>query len=166
MKQTFKRLAAALPAACLVLTAPLAAETPSSMPSAAPAPKSAPPAAAVAAEHIEVQHILIGFKGSVPGKNITRTQEEAKTLAAEILARARKGEDFLALVKQYTDDSAPGIYRMANTDVPIAPGESPRGGMVKGFGDAGFSLKVGEIGMAAYDPQASPFGWHIVKRLK
>lgn len=42
--------------------------------------------------HITVQHILIGFAGSVPGKGITRTQDEAKKLAYEVLARARKGE--------------------------------------------------------------------------
>jgi parvulin-like peptidyl-prolyl isomerase len=38
--------------------------------------------------------------------------------------------------------------------------------MVPAFGDAGFPLKVGEIGMADFDPQKSPYGWHIVKRLE
>jgi parvulin-like peptidyl-prolyl isomerase len=38
--------------------------------------------------------------------------------------------------------------------------------MVPAFGDAGFPLKVGEIGMASYDSTKSPYGWHIVKRLK
>ena len=43
-------------------------------------------------DHIQVQHILIGFTGSVPGKPIRRTKEEAKTLAYDLLeqARARK----------------------------------------------------------------------------
>ena len=42
-------------------------------------------------EHIKVQHILIGFQGSVRGKDITRTKEEAKKLAYKILNRAVLG---------------------------------------------------------------------------
>jgi parvulin-like peptidyl-prolyl isomerase len=38
--------------------------------------------------------------------------------------------------------------------------------MVKSFGDVGFRLKVGEIGVATWDATASPFGWHIIKRVK
>jgi parvulin-like peptidyl-prolyl isomerase len=38
--------------------------------------------------------------------------------------------------------------------------------MVPAFGNVGFALKVGEIGIADYDPHTSPFGWHIIKRLK
>jgi parvulin-like peptidyl-prolyl isomerase len=131
-------------------------------------PTPAAPAAATTKEpdHITIQHVLIGFSGSVPGKNITRTQDEAKTLAEEILARAKKGENFDELVKKYTDDSAPGIYSMANAGVAPGTGEYARGRMVPAFGDAGFPLQVGEFGMAAYDKAKSPYGWHIVKRLK
>jgi len=117
-------------------------------------------------EHITIQHVLIGFTGSVPGKNITRTQDEAKKLADEIFARAKKGEDFDGLVKKYTDDSPPGIYAMANNGVAPAAGEYARNRMVPAFGDAGFPLQVGEFGMASYDREKSPYGWHIVKRLK
>ena len=117
-------------------------------------------------DHITIQHVLIGFKGSVPGKSITRTQDEAKTLAEDVLARAKKGESFDELVKKYTDDSAPGIYKMANTGLTPADGEYARNRMVPAFGDAGFPLKVGEIGMAPYDTTKSPYGWHIVKRVK
>lgn len=133
---------------------------------ATPAPKPATPAAAKEADHITIQHVLIGFVGSVPAKNITRTQDEAKKLAENVLARAKKGEDFDALVKQYTDDSPPGIYSMSNNGVAPAQGEYARSGMVPAFGDAGFPLNVGEFGMATYDKTRSPYGWHIVKRLK
>jgi parvulin-like peptidyl-prolyl isomerase len=119
-------------------------------------------------EHIAVQHILIAFQGSIPEARITRSQAEAEALAKEIYERALKGEDFDALVKQYTDDEYPGIYRMSNFNV--APDESkkeyPRNRMVKAFGDVGFALPVGGIGLAVYDPQASKYGWHIIKRLE
>ena len=38
--------------------------------------------------------------------------------------------------------------------------------MVAAFGDVGFKLDVGEVGMAPYDPAKSKYGWHIIKRLK
>ncbi len=118
-------------------------------------------------ERVQVQHILIGFSGSVPGKRITRTQEEAKTLAYDLLKKAQSGEDFDSLVKQHTDDSPPGIYGMANRGVaPAGPGEYPRDGMVAAFGNVGFKLPVGGYGIADYDRQTSPFGYHIIKRLK
>jgi hypothetical protein len=129
-------------------------------------PSAKPAAAAKEPDHITIQHVLIGFVGSVPGKNITRTQEEAGKLAADVYARAKKGEDFDALVTKYTDDSAPGFYSMANNGVAPAQGEYARSGMVPAFGDAGFPLAIGQIGIANYDKARSPFGWHIVKRVK
>jgi hypothetical protein len=42
----------------------------------------------------------------------------------------------------------------------------PRGDMAQGFSDTAFSLEVGGVGMAAHDPVTSPFGWHIIKRIK
>jgi hypothetical protein len=119
-------------------------------------------------ERVEVQHILISFKGAIPDEKVIRTEVEAETLAKELLSRAEAGEEFDALVKEYTDDQHPGIYRMSN--VGIAPDtanqEFSRERMVKAFGDVSFSLKVNEIGMATYDPGASKYGWHIIKRLK
>lgn len=126
------------------------------------------PARAEEPQRITVQHILIAFKGSLPDAKVTRTQKEAEALVKELMDRIKKGEDFDALVKAYTNDQHPGIYSMSN--IGVTPDQSkpeyPRDRMVKGFGDAGFSLKVGEVGMAAYDPKTSPYGWHIIKRLK
>lgn len=134
---------------------PPAQETPMASGSTMPAPA-----------HITVQHILIGFAGSVPGKGITRSRDEAKTLAYQILDRAKKGEDFDALVTQYTDDQPPGVYRMSATGVAPAPGEYARDAMVPAFGNVGFALQVGEIGIADYDPNTSPFGWHVIRRVQ
>ncbi len=117
-------------------------------------------------EHIQVQHILIAFSGSLPGQAVNRTQEEARNLAYDLLKQAQGGADFGALVKQYTDDSPPGIYGMSNLGVTPGQGEYPRNQMVAAFGDTGFPLEVGKIGIADFDPRTSPYGWHIVKRLK
>jgi parvulin-like peptidyl-prolyl isomerase len=127
---------------------------------------SASPARPTEPDRVAVQHILIAFKGSIPKATVIRTREEAQKLAHEVFERAKKGEDFDALVKQYTDDEYPGVYRMANIGITPDPSkqEYSRAGMVKGFGDVSFSLEVGGIGMAEYDPQKSKFGWHIIKR--
>ncbi len=117
-------------------------------------------------EHIQVQHILIAFSGSLPGQAVNRTQEEARNLAYDLLKQAQEGADFDALVKQYTDDSPPGIYGMSNLGVTPGRGEYPRNQMVAAFGDTGFPLEVGKIGIADFDTRTSPYGWHIVKRLK
>jgi hypothetical protein len=130
------------------------------------APGTMPVKPDVEPQHVQVQHILIGFAGSVPGKAVTRTREEARALAYEILGRARNGENFDSLVRQYTDDSPPGIYDMSATGVAPGPGEFARDRMVPAFGNVGFAIGPGNIGIADYDPESSPFGWHIIKRLK
>ena len=118
-------------------------------------------------DHITVQHVLISFKGSIPKDTVTRTMEEAEKLANEIFERAKKGEDFDALVKEYTDDSYPGVYKMANfkAEPDLDQGESQREKMVKEFGDVSFKLAVNGIGMAEFSPERSKYGWHIIKRL-
>jgi hypothetical protein len=129
-------------------------------------PETLPTKPAVAPAHIEVQHILIGFVGSVPGKPITRTKEQAKKLAYEILSEAHQGANFDSLVAKYTDDRPPGIYKMAAPGVSHAVGEYPRDQMVPAFGDVGFAISPGNIDIADYDPAKSPYGWHIIKRLR
>ena len=55
---------------------------------------------------------------------------------------------------------------MSNKGVTPRPGEFPRERMVAAFGDVGFPLKVGEIGIADHDPKKSKYGWHIIKRVE
>ena len=118
------------------------------------------------ADRIEVQHILVGFEGSLPGKKLDRTMDQARDLAEEILEKAQEGESFDELVKKHTDDQVPGIYAMSNNGVTPQGNEFPRGQMVAAFGDVGFQLEVGEVGLAQYDKEKSPFGFHIIKRVK
>ncbi len=106
---------------------------------------------------IEIQHCLISFKGAPRMQGVTRTKDEAKALAEKVWKDAVGGADFLSLVKEYTNDSPPGIYPLD---------QNSRRGMVKSFGNVGWRLKVGEVGVAVWDANNSPYGWHIIKRLK
>ena len=114
---------------------------------------------------VTVQHVLISFKGKI-SKPVERTKKQAEKLAWEIFDRAEAGEDFDALVKEYTNDSHPGIYTMVNRGVAQPPGTSKRDSMAVNFGDVSFRLDVGEIGMAKFHAELSPFGWHIIKRIE
>ena len=117
-------------------------------------------------ERVIVQHILIGFKGKVPGRFIDRSKAEAEALAREIVKRAEAGEDFGALVVAYTNGRAPGVYKMVNEKIEALAGETERYDMVKYFGDVAFSLEVDEVGIAMYHATRSPYGFHVIKRLE
>src|SRR5690606_9088551 len=88
---------------------------------------------------IAAAHLLVMHKDSRgASKAITRTREEAKARAEEALARIRAGEDFGAIVEEYTDEPG-GAERRGEL------GRFTRGMMVKPFADAAFALEVGEV---------------------
>jgi NIMA-interacting peptidyl-prolyl cis-trans isomerase 1 len=106
-------------------------------------------------ERIGAKHILIGYAGSpspVPG--VTRSQTEARALAAKILLEVRApGADWNALAAQYTDEPA---GKTSGGDL----GKFGHGQMVPAFDKAAFALSVGQIS----DVVQSPFGYHIIQR--
>ena len=144
------------------------AETTAAAPSGPVSPESTVPVKPEKEpEHVQVQHILVAFDRAERSKS-TRKRDEAEALAKQLFERARKGEDFDALVKEFTDDAYPGIYDIANDGVraDTSHGEFPRARMAAAFGNVGFAISPGNIDMAPYHMQDSPFGWHIIKRLK
>ncbi len=72
--------------------------------------------------------------------------------AEEVLKRARAGENFDALARQYSEDET---SKVRGGDI----GWFGRGEMVKSFEDAAFSLKPGEISGVV----ESSFGYHVIK---
>lgn len=117
--------------------------------------------------HVVVQSILIAFKGSLPGKEISRSQKEAKKLALEVFEKAKENpKSFEELVKAESDDQIPGIYKLANYGQELQSEEFHRSFMVKSFGDRAFGLEKGEVGFVEYDSDHSPYGFHVLLRVK
>ena len=117
-----------------------------------PKPLKMPPAAK--GEFFGAKHILVMYKGSKRApKNVTRTKDEAKTRAIEAGKRAKKGDKFEELVKEYSDEPGAGA-RGGNL------GRFRKGTMVPQFQAAVEKLKVGEVS----EPVETPFGYHIIVR--
>jgi parvulin-like peptidyl-prolyl isomerase len=87
------------------------------------------------------------------GKTEDEKAEILKRMEA-LLARARSGEDFAGLAKEFTEDpgskESGGLYENFG-----------RGYMVKAFEDAAFSVPVGEIS----DVVETEYGYHIIQVL-
>jgi parvulin-like peptidyl-prolyl isomerase len=121
---------------------------------AAPAPTPQPVEAAPSGEQVAASHVLIAYQGAMrAAPTITRTQDEAKKRAEQILARARKGEDFAKLASEASDDPS---AKMNSGSL----GKFTRERMVKPFADAAFALKPGSVSELV----ETPFGYHVIKR--
>src|SRR5471030_2865447 len=94
---------------------------------------------------VTVQHVLISFEGSERSEQ-KRSRAEAEKLAFEIVNRAKNGEDFGKLMKEFSNDPGGGTYTLVNDGVTAnqSAGEYDRRGMVAAFGDVGFRIDVGE----------------------
>lgn len=140
---------------------PAAGEAPAqAAPSPTPTPTAARPAAPGPAptqgnaDQIRAAHVLVMHRDSArvpPG--ITRSREEARQRAEEVLRRARAGEDFAALARSMSDE--PGHEEKAG-DL----GRFGRGTMVAPFEAAAFALRPGQIS----DIVETPFGYHVIRR--
>lgn len=103
---------------------------------------------------ISASHLLVQYAGSQGAKaTVVRSKAEARARAETALKRAKSGEDFGILVKEFSDE--PGAAERAG-----ALGRFPHHAMVKPFADAAFRLNVGEIS----DVVESPFGFHVILR--
>jgi peptidyl-prolyl cis-trans isomerase D len=115
----------------------------------------------VDAEYDREKHRYTGLEKQVRARHILIKAEEsasaeakaaARKRAEDLLARARKGEDFGALSRQFSEDT--GSAKQGG-DL----GWNPKGRMVKPFDDAQFALAPGDIS----DVVQSTFGFHVIK---
>jgi peptidyl-prolyl cis-trans isomerase NIMA-interacting 1 len=103
---------------------------------------------------IAARHLLVAYQGALRASpSVTRTKAEAQTRATEALKRAKAGEDFEVLVKEFSDE--PGAGERGGS-----LGRFGRGMMVPAFEKAAFKLAPGEVS----DLIETPFGFHVIQR--
>lgn len=95
-------------------------------------------------EQVTARHILFRLDGE--------DEAAVRARAQAVLARAKAGEDFAALAREFSEDES-------NKDQGGSLGEFGRGVMVPEFEQAAFSMKPGEIS----DLVRTSFGFHIIK---
>ena len=105
-------------------------------------------------ETLKVAHILIVTRELQTGRELTPSEKLAKReQISRLLFRARGGEDFEGLAKQFSEDPGSkargGVYAFA------------RGAMAVEFETAAFALQVGRIS----DVVETKYGYHIIKLL-
>ena len=103
-------------------------------------------------EMVRASHILLMTTDPKTNTELTEDQKAAKHKEMEgILKRARAGEDFAKLAKEYSEDPGSkdkgGEYKF------------PRGQMVPEFEAAAFSLNTNQVS----DIVTTRFGYHIIK---
>lgn len=103
-------------------------------------------------EKVRASHILLMTQDPKTGMEMTDDQKkEKKKQMEQILARARAGEDFAKLAKEFSED--PGSKEHGGEYT------FPRGQMVPQFEAAAFALKTNQIS----DIVTTQSGYHIIK---
>ena len=103
-------------------------------------------------DQVEASHILIKTTDDEGNQLSDEKKEEAKKKAEEVLSKAKSGEEFSKLAKEYSEDTV-------SAENGGELGFFGKGQMVQPFEEAAFSMKVGEIS----DLVESDFGYHIIK---
>ncbi|MBI4228913.1 MAG: peptidylprolyl isomerase [Deltaproteobacteria bacterium] len=98
-------------------------------------------------DEVKISHILIS-------PDAAGGEDQAKQRADEIAERAKSGEDFEKLAREYSDDT---ISAVKGGEL----GYFKRGDLVESLESAAYSTPAGQVG----GPVRSPAGYHIVKVL-
>src|SRR5699024_6543596 len=114
-------------------------------------------------DRAEVQHVLISWdeqastyaqRGGQDPRGAERSKKDADKLALSILQKAEEGEDFVELMRTYSED--PGSAKSGES-YPVEPNAS----LVQPFKDLSLRLKPEETGVVQSD-----FGYHVIYRVR
>ena len=103
------------------------------------------------ARQVRASHVLV----SVPQTGGSEAEDKARAKAADVIRRAKAGEDFGKLAAEVSED--PGSKSKGGELGWVTKGE-----MVPQFEQALFALKKGEL---TAEPVRTPFGFHAIKAL-
>lgn len=118
------------------------------------------------ADSAKVRHILIAFKGSGASESVTRSKEQAKTMADSLLGLIKKRTKFNDLVEKFSDDGGKKMppNKKEGEYYPGKGGDygwlNPNSQFVESFKNAGLYGKKGDVTVVE-----SQFGYHIIEVL-
>lgn len=112
-------------------------------------------------EHLRASHVLISTRDSIAGKPVSSELKlQKRRLAESIVTRAKAGEDFAKLVREFSNDASSkergGEYTFARAK------DDPGRAMAPEFEAAAFSMKVNQVS----DVVETGFGYHVIKLLE
>lgn len=116
----------------------------------------------IVSEDVEVQHVLISWdeqanvyaqRGGQDPRGAERSKKDADKLALSILQKSKDGEDFVDLMRTYSED--PGSAKNGQS-YPVRPDAS----LVQPFKDLSLRLEPQETGVVKSD-----FGYHVIYRV-
>jgi hypothetical protein len=111
-----------------------------------------PKAGGKPSQSVTAAHVLIGWRGSLPGQAPDRSEHEAAVLTTTVVHQARtKRADFMALVHTHSDDTGIGVHTLDKRS---------QHRFVKPYVKAARGLQVGQVAVAK-----SRFGFHVIKRM-
>lgn len=106
-------------------------------------------------ETVRAAHILLATRDLATNQELSLEKQKAqRDLAESLLKRARAGEDFGKLAKEFSQD--PGSKERGGEYV------FPRGQMAVEFETAAFGMRPGQIS----DVVTTKFGFHVIKKLE
>ena len=103
-------------------------------------------------QQVHVAHVLV----TVPQTGGSEAEDKSRAKVAEVIRRAKAGEDFARLATEISED--PGSKSKGGDLGWVSKGE-----MVPAFETAAFTLARGEI---SAEPVRTPFGFHAIKVLE
>jgi len=103
-------------------------------------------------EQVHAMHLLVKASENAPADQVAAAEKKVN----EAMAKLKKGEDFAAVVAEFSEDV---MSKEKGGDL----GFFRRGVMVPKFEEAAFALKPGQM---TQEPVRTPFGFHIIKVLE
>lgn len=112
-------------------------------------------------ELVRVRHVLVSTRDPSTGQDLTAEKKaEKQRLAQKVLARAKAGEDFVWLAKEFSDDAASknkgGEYVIARSRDDSTRAVAPE------FEGAAFSLGLNQVSEIV----TTRYGYHVIKLIE
>lgn len=104
-----------------------------------------------------------GVEGQTFPEFISALNGRAQDMETELVAKMKAGDITTDELNEQMNAFLESLRTEADQKAPTMP--YPRAAMVPAFGDVGFALEVGQVGMADFHAESSPFGWHIIRRV-